>query len=277
MGRSLVAGVNALFRAAETLRPEGERILEDAFAHLLAERDPRVRAVRYGRFAVPPLFTMVDQLQTVHCVRHRSLDELILRAVRDDGFEQVVVIGAGYDMRPTRLLPLAPHVRWIEADHPLTAKRKWHLLSGEQGINRDVQHVAVDLSTESLDHALLATGFDPGQATVFVAEGLIHYLSMERFEDLLRATSTSASKRRLLFSFIRTEMYAGAPNLFVKLVQLLHEVPDLHFTLPQLAEICARHGFPRFRSWTLAQQIEAFAPQARGRRAGVSQDVAEAE
>src|SRR5215475_8105975 len=99
--RSLVAGVNALFRANESRRPEGQRLLSDAFADVLSERDPRVSAIRYARFAVPDLRRIVDELQTAHCVRHRAIDELVLEAVRG-GFRQIVSIGAGYDMRPLR-------------------------------------------------------------------------------------------------------------------------------------------------------------------------------
>ena len=53
--RSLVAGVNAEFRARETALPDGQRILSDPWARLFSEGDPRVRLLRAGRWLWPPL------------------------------------------------------------------------------------------------------------------------------------------------------------------------------------------------------------------------------
>src|SRR5947209_887939 len=127
--RSLVAGVNALFRATESKRPEQERLLFDGFAHVLSERDFRVAAVRYARFVLPNLRRLIEELQTAHCVRHRAIDELILDAVRTQGFKQIVSIGAGYDMRPLRFESALEGVRYVEIDHPETLARKQAVLA----------------------------------------------------------------------------------------------------------------------------------------------------
>ena len=72
-----LAGAHALFRSRETSR-RGPRILEDQHAARLADEH---LGLRLGRLALARLHRIVDQLQTAHCVRHRSIDELILRAV----------------------------------------------------------------------------------------------------------------------------------------------------------------------------------------------------
>ena len=77
-GRSLLAGVNALYRAYETRRPASQRVLEDPYADQFVERDWRVQIIRYGRLVIYPLWRVIEQLQTVHCIRHRSVDELLL-------------------------------------------------------------------------------------------------------------------------------------------------------------------------------------------------------
>lgn len=274
--RSLVAGANALFRAAESRRAPDARILHDPFAHLFAESDPRVLAIRYGRFLALPLWAQIDALQTVHCVRHRAVDELILRAIAG-GARQVVVAGAGYDMRPARFADRLDGVRWIEADHPATAARKWRILAARGGVQRPVEHTGVDLDVDSLGGALERTRFDPALPTCFVLEGLVHYLAPERLDALLADAARGPGPRVVLITFIRTDMYESAPGLFVKIVQAVREVPRLHFTTEGLAARCAQHGLGGFQSWRLAEQIAEFAPVARGRRAGVSQDVARVE
>jgi hypothetical protein len=61
------------------------------------------------------------------------------------------------------------------------------------------------------------------------------------------------------------------------MVRALDEVPRLHFSPVDLAARCASHGLARFRSYSFAEQLQQFAPEARDRRAGASQHVAVAE
>ena len=239
MDRSLIAGANALFRAAESHRRGS--ILKDAWAHILAERDVRVQAVRYGRFALPPLRRAIDELQTAHCVRHRAIDELLLRAVERDGYKQVVLIGAGYDMRASRFVDRLRGVRFIEADHPATQARKSQLLASCEGVNADVEHVALDLMFESLGDVLARTRLDPQLPTCFIAEGLVHYLTLARLDDLLASTACVNGRARFVLSFIRSDMYARATSTFTQLIKLVGEIPRLHFFPSELARVCEKH------------------------------------
>jgi methyltransferase (TIGR00027 family) len=269
---SLVAGANALFRAKESARPD--RILEDPWAARLGGRDLLVEMLRFARFVVPPLYRMLDALQTVHCVRHASLDRLVLDAVAG-GYRQVVVIGAGYDMRPLRFGPQLASVRWFEVDHPATAAQKRARLTGAPEWSERVRVVEHDLARGSLVEALVRGGLDPAAKSCFVLEGIIHYLTRPQLEALLRELASVPC--RIVFSFIDSAMYERAPGLFVRLVQLLREIPALHFRHDELEHLLAAHGFARARFWRYDEQVEAFAPVARGRRHGVSQDVGIAE
>lgn len=265
MARSLVAGVNALFRARESLRPD--RILEDPYAWRFAETGLRVAALRYGRFALPGLRRLVDELQVAHCVRHAALDALVQQALAE-GCEQVVTIGAGCDMRPWRL-QAAPDVRWIEVDQPDSAAYKARRLRGLDG------KVHPQVVVHDLREPLTLTELDQGRSTTFVLEGLIHYLTLAQFEALL-ATMATFPRRQVLLSFIDPAQYFHAPRLFVQTVQWLREVPALHFTADQLAAVLQRHGLCQFQTWDIHQQIAQFAPQAAHRPVGVSQHVARA-
>jgi len=209
--RSLVAGANALFRANESLRAPGDRILNDPFASLFAEGDPRVAAIRFARFAVPSLGRMIEELQAVHCIRHRSIDELVLRAIAD-GFEQVVVVGAGYDMRPLRFADRAAGVRWFEVDHPATSVRKLQRLATRSLLADHVERVAADLQQTTLQDALARTRFSAERPTCIVMEGLVHYLSPSALEASLRDAAHGPGRRRLILSYIRTDMYEQAPG-----------------------------------------------------------------
>ena len=275
MNRSLIAGANALFRAKESTRPNGDRILVDPFAHALAERALRVSAVRFARFVIPPLQRTIDELQTAHCVRHRAIDELVLAAIAEHGVRQVVVIGAGYDMRASRFSQRINGVKWIEVDHPATQARKVALLRAMHE-PKSVERVSVDLMDEPLERALARSSFDDTLDTCFVAEGVIHYLSNARFDALLSSIASVRAPVRFVFSFIRDEMYAEANPLFLALVTSLREVPALSFSRQELVARCGAHGLDRLSTFTLNEQIERFAPMARERRVRLSQDVGEA-
>ena len=255
MDRSLIAGANAWFRAAETARRD--RILDDRYAIHLAERDLRVQAVRFGRFLAPPLARELARLQVAHCVRHAAIDRLVLDAARD-GY-RIVIVGAGYDMRASRF----DLDNVVEVDHPATAARKIELLADHA--HKPVERVAIDLLVEDLPR------FEG--KTCFVLEGFLHYLSPHRFDALLE----SMRGGRIIASYIRTEMYLAGDSMFVQLIKLLREIPRLHFTKTTLAAKLAEHGFAHFVSYDAAEQIENFVPSARGREIRLSQDVAVAE
>jgi methyltransferase (TIGR00027 family) len=270
--RSLIAGANALMRMKETTRPDG--VLRDRWAGQLADDHLLVQAVRFGRFLLPPLWLAIDELQTAHCVRHRAIDELVLRAV-GEGFRQVVVVGAGYDMRPSRFARQLAGVRWIELDLPAIGARKRERVDALEGVSDTVEYAPIDLRTQTLATALARTSFRPDQPACFVIEGLIHYLPRARVESLLSELASGPGARRAVLSFIRPEVYAQAGGFLRTLVQVLREIPRLCFSPDELAKMARDHGFSEVRSWTFAEQVEAFAPSARGRRVGASQDVAE--
>jgi methyltransferase (TIGR00027 family) len=264
--------VNALFRSREAAAPAAARVLFDPYAHLFAERHPLVAALRGLRWLLPPLRRLIDELQTAHCVRHRSIDQLCLDAARD-GFQQIVVLGAGYDTRPLRLGPPLPHVRWFEVDHPATATRKARLWR-RSGLHTPARQVPLDLEREPLAPALRAAGFDPGAPSCFVLEGLAHYLARPSLARLLAAAGAGPGRRRIVLSFIRPDMARAAPALFVTLVRLLREIPTTHLDRPALDRLAHPIGLHVRAHFTFADQVHRLLPVAPARQPQLSQDIA---
>jgi methyltransferase (TIGR00027 family) len=271
--RSLVAGVNALFRSRESRVPAPARLLDDPYARLFGERHPLVFTLRALRWLLPPLRRLVDELQTAHCVRHRSIDELCLRAVGGEGFRQVVVLGAGYDTRALRLGERLPPARWIEVDHPATAARKARL-SLRSRLPDAVGRVSLDLERDELAPALERAGFDPAAPTCFVLEGLAHYLPRPTFARLLAATARGPGPRRVIVSYIRRDMARTAPPLFVALVNLLREVPTTYFDRDELARLAQHSGLRLRDCFTFADQVARLLPTPPARAPRLSQDIA---
>jgi methyltransferase (TIGR00027 family) len=116
-----------------------------------------------------------------------------------NGFQRVVVIGAGFDTLALRLASEFPHIDWMEIDHPATQHAKRSALDDPLAPN--MRFVAVDLATDPLPTEL----FDDGRATFVIAEGVLMYLAPEAIDRLFQGIATlRAPSVRMLFSFMST-------------------------------------------------------------------------
>ncbi|HEX4870456.1 MAG TPA: class I SAM-dependent methyltransferase [Moraxellaceae bacterium] len=111
--------------------------------------------------------------------RHLIIDHLLERAVRDEGFTQVVEIACGLSPRGTLMARrfAAQDLHYIEADLPAMAARKRALLedAGELGPRHRV--LDLDILAQDVPHALEAVfaGLDPARKTLVITEGLVNY------------------------------------------------------------------------------------------------------
>src|SRR5262245_64532170 len=102
----------ALYRAEESERKDA--LFHDPYARRLAgERGQRIldTVPRAGSIRWPMV------------VRTQVFDEIILRAVREQGIDTVLNLAAGLDARPWRL-PLPPSTHWVDVDMPAMLEHK---------------------------------------------------------------------------------------------------------------------------------------------------------
>ncbi|RKE22962.1 SAM-dependent methyltransferase [Streptomyces sp. TLI_171] len=178
-----VAGV----RAYESAQPAPLFTDPYALAFLAAAGGPRPTGAPAGPFA---------QRLLVHGIlRTRHYDDRLLAA----GTRQVVVLAAGLDTRAHRL-PWPDGTRLFELDLPPVLAFKERVLA-EQGARPRCARTAVpaDLTDPRWPELLRAAGFDPGQPTAWLAEGLLVYLDAEQAARLLTTVGElSAPASRLL-------------------------------------------------------------------------------
>ncbi|MBB4687617.1 SAM-dependent methyltransferase [Amycolatopsis jiangsuensis] len=184
VGRTAV-GVAAL-RALESGRPD--RLFDDPYAGAFFHAG---RALFEGRQRRDGSLGAVFAQQVA--IRTRYYDEF----VADAG--QVVILAAGLDARAFRL-PWADGARLYELDLPEVLEFKDFVLN-EQGARARCARtvVPVDLRADWAN-ALLEAGFDRTRPTVWLAEGLLVYLSRDEAERLLiDVTALSAPGSRVSF------------------------------------------------------------------------------
>ena len=121
----------------------------------------------------------------------------------DGGATQILVLGAGYDTLGWRLAPEFSGVNFFEIDHPATARLK---ARGIDAIGRpkNLRLIAEDLGKQKLSDVLKTDeSWDPGEQTVFIAEGLVMYLSPEAVRDLFRqCAAVAGGGSRIAFTYI---------------------------------------------------------------------------
>ena len=198
---SLTAAGIAIARGVESEKPEGERICYDPYARRFvpgwlystmaffirsgyaARRGPGV-----GEFLV---------------ARERYIDD-VLQGFLDNGLQQLVILGAGYDSRAYRFDRLIEQVKVFEVDHPATQTDKLAKVRAVFGtIPEHVTYVPVDFDTQTQEERLPESGYDPNLKTLFIWQGVTMYLTARAVDDTLRfSVQRSTPGSAIVFDYI---------------------------------------------------------------------------
>ncbi len=120
-----------------------------------------------------------------HIARTKQMDEILSREI-DQGLEQLVILGAGYDSRPYRFKDRLTGVGVFELDQPGTQTRKKERLVKMFGaLPAHVTFVPMDFNSERLEVRLPEGGYTPEKKTLFIWEGVCMYVTPEAVDELL--------------------------------------------------------------------------------------------
>ncbi|MFC6886559.1 SAM-dependent methyltransferase [Actinomadura yumaensis] len=167
----------ARMRAAESRRPD--RLFDDPYAELFEAAAPDLPPPES-----PESGTLRGLMAFQTVIRTRFYDDFLLRACAGVGRpRQVVLLAAGLDTRAYRLA-WPDGVAVYEIDAPDVLAFKDRTLAD---VAPRCERVAcpADLR-EDWAERLAGAGFEPGRPTVWLAEGLLIYLSAEEAGRLLR-------------------------------------------------------------------------------------------
>jgi methyltransferase (TIGR00027 family) len=163
-----------------------------------------LRIVRQGWFR--PIAKLIERITIPGILLHYALRKKciagLVRSAVINGATQVVIIGAGFDPLSFELHQGYPGAQFWEIDHPATQHHKLRTFSK---ISADRLHfVAMDLSATTFDNkALIKSSFDPTQRVVWIAEGLLMYLTLDVVSSLMRTLKgLSAPGSQFVFTFM---------------------------------------------------------------------------
>lgn len=214
---SRTAEYMAAFRAVESLKPSGRRLFYDPFASCFL-RPPTRALFQLARlpFLRRIVFSLVDSrapgARTSAIARTRYIDDA-LRLALDDGIDQVVILGAGYDCRAHRT-PGIDLTRVFEVDHPDTQAAKRRCLSSAAGSGpKHVTYVATDFNLRQLEQSMADAGYDAARRTFFIWEGVTNYLDARAVDASFDWFAASAPQSRVVFTYVHHRLL-GDPSSF---------------------------------------------------------------
>jgi methyltransferase (TIGR00027 family) len=210
---SRTAQQNAAFRAAESTRPPGTRLLNDPYAAQLLPLGLRILVWISSVPAVGNgLLRFVDTrwpgARSSIVARTRLIDEWVCEAAKG-GVNQVVLLGAGFDSRAWRLPALAD-ARVFEVDHPATSAEKRRRLSRLGADFSHVRFVSVDFGYQMPAESLAEAGFDPTRRTLVIWDGVTNYLQSEVVDSITRWVGGLVRGGQLIFTYVHSGVLDGS-------------------------------------------------------------------
>ena len=141
-------------------------------------------------------------------VRTAWIDAEVRRAL-ESGVDQVVLLGAGLDVRAARLA--RPGVRFFEVDREETQQDKLARVRALDGYPVDAAtYVRCDLGREDFIERLLACGFSAAKPAFFIWEGVTMYLSEAAVRATLSRVAAGAHPRSaIVFGAIERRLAEG--------------------------------------------------------------------
>jgi len=153
--------------------------------------------------------------------RTKYFDNAFKQAL-ENGVEQILIFGAGFDSRGIRLCNSNRNVRIFELEAPATQSVKIRRYR-QKGIKipENLIFIPIDFDRESLSDRLLQAGFKKERKCLFILEGLTMYLQPESIDSTFRVIKHFAGAgSRVIFDYIYSSvlrhehLYDGEQKLF---------------------------------------------------------------
>ncbi len=248
---SRTAEAAAFWRAAESLNPEGERVCYDPFAsHFVRPAYAIVLKCRLlRRIGLWYAEQIAPGAQGEVVARTRYIDDYLKMCI-EDGIEQLVVLGAGYDSRAYRFHELEGRVKVFEVDIPTTQGVKTDRVKKIFGsLPENVVYVPVDFENEKLDQRLFESGYDGSLKTVFTMEGVAIYLTAEAVDEILSFVArNSGTGSSIIFNYIYQSVVEGTcklagANAWRKSLERIGEPPMFGIEANAVERFLSERGF----------------------------------
>ncbi|MEW5923782.1 MAG: SAM-dependent methyltransferase [Candidatus Zixiibacteriota bacterium] len=193
----LFARWSAGAKAFELSLPAEKRVICDRFAPYYSGK--------IGMQMVHRMHALNPSIRKAIVLRARYMDDYSKQCM-NDGYEQVVLMGAGYDSRYLRIKEFQ-NVRVFELDLESTQLIKKALTRKLLGrLPGNVTYVTIDFSKDSITERLMTAGFACHKKTLFIWEGVTLFLNQEIISETLGRLAEIGPDNRIVFDFVPPEL-----------------------------------------------------------------------
>lgn len=256
----------ALIRIVESKKPKSERICYDPLAirFISSETLKLLHNPEKAQEMKKEKDVLFRGVANSIAARVRYFDDFVLKSL-NDSFQQLVILGAGYDTRAYRMEGIEK-VKVFEVDHPSTQKVKIEKIKEIFGSTpHNVKYVPVDFETETMTRKLLDSGYDISKKTLFILEGLIYYIPPDAIDDILSFIQKNSGKRStILFDYVSkvTDFDESCDKKVAKnLLEFMEENKEsLKFTLDEgtVAKYLSKRGYSNIKNMTSEDYKKAY-------------------
>lgn len=135
-------------------------------------------------------------------VRTRFIDDALEHAL-DEGAQQLLVLGAGFDSHAYRFAHMLEDVRVFEVDRRATQtlkKQRVREVVGEPPAN--LTYVEIDFQSDDLKTVLTSHGYDFSARSFVIMEGVTMYLTETALGETLRLMASHVAGSSIVFDFV---------------------------------------------------------------------------
>jgi methyltransferase (TIGR00027 family) len=204
---SLTAAGIAIARVVESEKPVDERICNDPYARQFVP----AWMVRLMGFFIKSGYAELrgPGVNGFLMARERYIDD-VLQHFLDEGLQQLVILGAGYDSRGYRF-DLAGRVKVFEVDHPVTQAAKVKRVRRIfEKLPEHITYVPIDFNSQTLSECLLSSGYDPHLLSLFIWQGVTMYLTLAGVDATLEfIVKNSSPGSAVVFDYLYQAVLEG--------------------------------------------------------------------
>ena len=192
--------------------------------------------------------------------RTKYIDEIFSNAVE---YEQIRVLGAGFDSRAIRFKDALGTTRIFEMEMPITQKAKiGRYKEKDIPIPANLEFIPIDFAKEKIEQKLNEYGFKKNKKSLFLLEGVTMYLTNTAIESTFSFIRDVARKGSLaIFDYIyagvlrEENRYYGERDIF-RTVSKAGEAWTFALEKGAIEDFLLRYGFT-LKNHSNAQDLEA--------------------
>ncbi len=199
-------------RAWDNCHSPDARVCDDTVAVKLVT--PGIRFFAKTGIGRRLVFKMMNPMQRAIMgyvpLRTRLIDDC-LRMALEEGLEQLVILGSGYDTRAYRLDDLRKRTKVFEVDRAeMQSEKKARVERAFGSVPDHVTHVPVDFEKDVVAECLLANGYDANRKTFFIWEGVTYFIDAEAVDRTLAFTAENSRPGSIImFDYVPPDVVEG--------------------------------------------------------------------